>query len=59
MYQRSASGGKAVTADGIYDTAPILRFIINKLKAKPRITKNIRNYGINKQFMYSKSGNRI
>jgi hypothetical protein len=50
---------QAITADGIYDTSAILKFIINTLRAKPRIAQNRRNTQNNKQFEYSKSGNRI
>ena len=33
----------AVLADGIYDTAAILKHVINTLKSKPRIAQNPRN----------------
>ena len=53
---------KAVMADGIYDTAPILKYIINILKAKPRVAINPRNPKGRDQTIeikYSKVGNRI
>jgi hypothetical protein len=53
---------QAVTADAIYDTAAILNYIINTLKAKPRVTPNPRNTqqtNHNKTIQYSKTGNRI
>ena len=34
---------QAVMADGIYDSASILNYIIDTLKAKPRIARNPRN----------------
>lgn len=49
---------KAVIADGIYDCAHILRFILNELKAKPRIAQNPR-HTITEKALFSKSGNRI
>lgn len=50
-----------VLADGIYDTSAILNYIINTLKAKPRVALNIRNTA-NKsasggEIKFSKSGN--
>jgi hypothetical protein len=53
---------QAVMADGIYDTAAILNYTINTLKAKPRIIPNPRNTqqtNANKVIQYSKTGNRI
>lgn len=53
---------KAVMADGIYDTGAILKYIINTLKAKPRVSINPRNTqqaNDQKQIRYTKSGNRI
>ncbi len=52
---------KAVMADGIYDTAAILKYVIHTLKAKPRIAQNPRNsqHDGDKEVQYSKSGNRI
>lgn len=50
---------EAIMADGIYDTGAILKFIINILKAKPRISRNLRNTKNNEEIRYSKSGNRI
>jgi len=52
----------AVMADGIYDTGSILKFVINTLKAKPRISINPRNTqqgADEKEIQYTKSGNRI
>ncbi len=53
---------KAVMADCIYDTGAILKYIINTLKAKPRVSINPRNTqqaNDQKQIRYTKSGNRI
>ena len=53
---------EAVMADGIYDTAAILKYIINTLHAKPRISINPRNTQQatdEKTIKYTKSGNRI
>lgn len=53
---------EAVMADGIYDTAAILNYIINTLKAKPRISINPRNTKKStneKEIRYTKTGNRI
>ena len=52
---------KAVMADGIYDTAAILKYVIHTLQAKPRIAINPRNTQTNpeKEIKYTKSGNRI
>jgi hypothetical protein len=53
---------KAVMADGIYDTGAILKYIINTLKAKPRVSINPRNTqqaNGQKQIRYTKTGNRI
>ncbi len=53
---------EAVMADGIYDTAAILKYIINTLYAKPRISINPRNTQQatdKKTIKYTKSGNRI
>lgn len=53
---------EAVMADGIYDTAAILNYIINTLKAKPRISINPRNTqksSNDKKIRYTKTGNRI
>jgi hypothetical protein len=52
---------EAVMADGIYDTAAILKYILHTLKAKPRITINPRNTQTSDEIeiRYAKSGNRI
>jgi len=52
---------EAVMADGIYDTAAILKYVIHTLKAKPRIAQNPRNtrHEGDNEIQYSKSGNRI
>ncbi|MFQ5753443.1 MAG: transposase [bacterium] len=52
---------EAVMADGIYDTAAILKYIIHTLGAKPRIPINRRNtqHNDDKEIKYSGSGNRI
>lgn len=53
---------EAVMGDGIYDTAPILNYIINTLHGKPRISINPRNTqrpNNEKETRYTKSGNRI
>ena len=53
---------EAVMGDGIYDTAAILNYIINTLKAKPRIAINPRNTqhaDLEKEIRYTKTGNRI
>lgn len=53
---------QAVMGDGIYDTAAILNYIINTLKAKPRISINPRNtqQPCDEKFIqYNKAGNRI
>ncbi len=53
---------EAALADGLYDTASILKYIINSLKAKPRISINPRNTqqgNDDKELRYTKSGNRI
>lgn len=47
----------AVMADGIYDNNYILKYIINDLKAKPRIAINPRNSQNKPQPEFSKSGN--
>jgi len=47
----------AVMADGIYDTASILDYIINTLKARPRIARNPRNTKEQPQRKFSKAGN--
>lgn len=52
----------AVMADGLYDSASILKYIIKTLEAKPRISINPRNtkHGdTEKQPRFTKSGNRI
>jgi hypothetical protein len=48
---------QAVMADGIYDTASILKYIITTLKAKPRIAKNPRNTKNPPERNFSKAGN--
>lgn len=53
---------EAVMADRIYDTAAILKYIINTLHAKPRISINPRNTpqaAEEKEIKYTKAGNRI
>ncbi|MHC4459523.1 MAG: transposase [Planctomycetota bacterium] len=52
---------EAVMADGIYDTIAILKYILNTLKAKPRISMNPRNTLTTDEteIRYAKSGNRI
>lgn len=53
---------QAVMGDGIYDTAAILNYIRNTLKAKPRISINPRNTqqsNDEKLIQYTKAGNRI
>ena len=52
---------EAIMADGIYDTAAILKYVIHTLQAKPRIAQNSRNTHLDgdKEIQYSKSGNRI
>lgn len=52
---------RAVMGDGIYDVATILNYIINTLKAKPRISINPRNtqQADEKPLRYTKTGNRI
>lgn len=47
----------AVMADGIYDCAHILKYIINDLKAKPRVSRNPRNFQDKPQPQFSKTGN--
>jgi hypothetical protein len=47
----------AVMADGIYDSASILNYIINKLKARPRIARNPRNIKDPPERIFSKAGN--
>ena len=49
----------AVLADGIYDTAAILKHVINTLKAKPRISQNPRNTKGHPERKLSKNGNPI
>ncbi|MHA2055667.1 MAG: transposase [Candidatus Hodarchaeales archaeon] len=49
----------AVLADGIYDTAAILKHVINTLKAKPRIAQNPRNTKGHPERKLSKNGNPI
>lgn len=46
-----------VLADGIYDTSSILNYIINTLKAKPRVAQNPRNTANKTELKFSKSGN--
>ena len=48
---------QAVMADGIYDSAAILKYIIKTLKAKPRIAQNPRNTKEPPQRNFSKAGN--
>lgn len=52
---------EAVMADGIYDTAAILKYILHTLDAKPRIARNLRNTRTTDgtEIRYAKSGNRI
>ena len=53
---------EVVLADAIYDTAAILNYVLNTLKAKPRISINPRNtqHSANqKEIRYTKAGNRI
>ena len=47
----------AVMADGIYDSASILNYIIETLKAKPRIARNPRNTKNLPERKFSKAGN--
>jgi hypothetical protein len=47
----------AVMADGIYDSASILNYIITTLKAKPRIARNPRNTKDTPERKFSKAGN--
>jgi hypothetical protein len=47
----------AVMADGIYDTASILDYIINELRARPRIARNPRNTKDPPERTFSKAGN--
>ena len=47
----------AVMADGIYDSASILNYIIDTLKAKPRIARNPRNTKDIPERKFSKAGN--
>lgn len=47
----------AVVADGIYDNASILNYIITTLKAKPRIALNPRNTKDQTERNFSKPGN--
>ena len=49
----------AVLADGIYDTSGILKYVINTLKSKPRITQNPRNTKDQPERKISKNGNPI
>ena len=48
---------QAVMADAIYDTASILNYTIDTLKAKPRIARNPRNTKDQPERKFSKSGN--
>ena len=48
---------KAVLADGIYDNSSILKYIIETLKAKPRISRNLRNTQSQPERKFSKNGN--
>ncbi len=48
---------QAVMADGIYDSASILNYIIDTLKAKPRIARNPRNSKEPPERKFSKAGN--
>jgi len=52
---------EVVLADGIYDTSAILNYIINTLKAKPRVARNPRNTANQSasgaELKFSKSGN--
>lgn len=47
----------AVMADGIYETASMLDYIINELKARPRIARNPRNTKDPPERRFSKAGN--
>jgi len=47
----------AVMADGIYDSASILNYIITTLKVKPRIARNPRNTKDPPERKFSKAGN--
>jgi hypothetical protein len=47
----------AVLADGIYDTSTILKYVINTIKAKPRIARNIRNSASQNNLKFSKNNN--
>jgi len=47
----------AVIGDGIYDTSAILKYVINTLKAKPRIAQNPRNTRNKPERILSQSGN--
>lgn len=48
---------QAVMADGIYDSASIVNYIIDTLKAKPRIARNPRNSKEPPERKFSKEGN--
>jgi hypothetical protein len=48
---------KAVLADGIYDSASILNYTIEILKAKPRIARNLRNTQNQPERKFSHNGN--
>lgn len=53
---------EAVSADGIYDTTAILKYIMNTLHARPRVSINPRNTQQapdDKELKYTKAGNRI
>ena len=47
----------AVLGDGIYDTSAILKYVINTLKAKPRIARNPRNTKDQPERILSRNGN--
>lgn len=49
----------AVMADGIYDTASIIKHVLNKLEAKPRIAPNVRNNSAKTERKFSKNNNPI
>jgi hypothetical protein len=48
---------KAVLADGIYDSASLLNYTIQTLKAKPRIARNLRNTQNQPKRKFSHNGN--
>jgi hypothetical protein len=48
---------KAVIGDAIYDTSSILTYVVKELKAKPRISRNLRNTATPLKYQFSKTGN--